>query len=234
MSKESVTDMKKHAIILFTRLPIPGKTKTRLMPYLTPISCAELQWALLADLALVLTLVLQEAKWDLFVYYTPGGDSAELKQLRQLLPSADFQPQRGEDLGERMHDAFVQIFLQGYDGCLLMGSDIPFITAADISAAWQALQEHDVVLGPSSDGGYWLAGIKAPFAALFYNQVYGTNTVIDQARVMCSAASKSLGYAPQKRDVDVIEDLIFFQKTIRRSQSPHFFTYLEQLLICDS
>lgn len=222
--------MEQQALILFTRLPIPGKTKTRLMPALTPAACAELQWALLADLA----PVLRESAGDLFVFYTPDDSPAELARLRGLMPAAACRAQSGGNLGARMNQAFTQIFEAGYDGCVLMGSDIPLVDASDIAEAWRELRDHDVVLAPSEDGGYWLVGLKLPFAALFAGQVYGTDSVMEQARHRCAAAGKRLGYGRRRRDLDVIEDLYFFQRTVTRDPSPHFYDFMaEWILYCD-
>lgn len=145
----------KKAIILFTRAPLPGKTKTRMMPELSPKACARLHACFLKDIG----QETEKTGADLFICYTPVGKE---EILRPLLPaSASYFPQVGDGLGERMHRAFCRVFEKGYDACLLLGSDVPEVQAEDLKQAFSLLEHHDVVLGPTTDGGYYLAGMKS-------------------------------------------------------------------------
>ena len=146
----------KKAIILFTRAPLPGKTKTRMMPELSPKARARLHACFLKDIG----RETEKTGADLFICYTPVGKE---EILRPLLPArASYFPQEGDGLGERMHRAFCRVFEKGYDACLLLGSDVPEVQAEDLKQAFSLLEHHDVVLGPTTDGGYYLAGMKKP------------------------------------------------------------------------
>lgn len=215
--------MDKRALILFTKLPLAGKVKTRLMTHLPGTECAELQWALLRDLAPSL-----KGEDDLFVCYTPHRLEAE-RRLRTLLRPANFLPQWGSDLGKRMHRAFRQVFGQGYDSCLLLGSDIPFVGKEDIAQAWQILDTHDAVFGPSEDGGYWLVGLKKLFAPLFERRNYGHGAVLAQALAVCADHGLSAGMASAKRDLDVWEDLLHFRQVTTSENAPNLYGFLRRV-----
>ncbi|HBT94678.1 MAG TPA: hypothetical protein DEB24_00500 [Coriobacteriia bacterium] len=227
--------MTRRALILFTRLPIAGQTKTRMTPALSPESCAELQWSLLADLSATLggtgditgesgTAV----SYDLFTCYTPDGYPAKLERLHAMFEAAGFFAQVEGDLGTRMRSAFAQVFDAGYDHCLLLGSDIPSITAADIDEAWSELESSEVVMGPCDDGGFWLVGLKTPFDELFADGRYGTDDVMERARNICETEARSLALIVQKADLDTVDDLRRLKPTITKEHSPHLYGFLNE------
>jgi rSAM/selenodomain-associated transferase 1 len=194
--------MPKEALILFTRMPLPGRTKTRLMPWLDPDQCAALHRAMLTDIG----DTLRRAGKEVFVFYTPGGDPAA---LRRLCGDAVYLTQQGADLGEKMDQATREIFSRGFDSCLLMGSDIPAVTEDDLRAASDVLLTHDVVLAPTEDGGYWLIGLKQPCSQIFAHQPYGSLNVLEAAQSVCRKIGVSLALGPRLRDIDQMEDLFY-------------------------
>lgn len=191
----------KQALICFTRPPIPGKTKTRLMPMLTGAQCAALHTAFLRDISAVCAGV----SADLYIAYAPEGGWTI---LREVFPAAQgFFPQAGQDLGDRMHRALAHVLALGYEACVLIGSDLPELSSGHLSAAFAALETADVTLGPTVDGGYYLVGLKQPCKALFTGQRYGHGGVYENAVAAALAAGRSFRPAPPCRDVDVPEDL---------------------------
>lgn len=218
--------MKKQAIIVFTRLPVAGATKTRLMTRLSGVQCAALHWALLADLA----VLLQALDMDLFVFYTPEGQNESLLQLKSLYNKAHYVLQRGLGLGARMNAAFSYVLRQGYAYSLLIGSDIPLITCEDITDAASILMTRDVVLGPCDDGGYWLVGLKKPFPQMFFGQHYddlarGGESVLATARETCCFYNKTHGLAAKKCDIDTFDDFLYYQQRVNELQSPHLYRF---------
>ena len=112
----------KQALILFTRVPIAGKTKTRLQTALTPEQCAQAHSAFLQDVA---SSCLSPQQWDLLVFY---GEEGPLPVLQELLPQQkDFFLQQGKTLGEKMDRAITDTFKMGYERCVLIGADLPLI-----------------------------------------------------------------------------------------------------------
>lgn len=203
--------MKKHAMILFSRLPIPGQTKTRLMPALSGAECAALHNAMLADIA----LVLHRTGKDLFVFYTPDGFKESLEQFKELVGGAVYLSQAGSGLGQRMYHAVSTVLDRGYADCLLVGSDMPFLTLADIDEADRQLAGCDLTLAPSRDGGYWLIGLKRPLKPVLEQQAYGTATVLEQTITCCNRYGLRVGLANPGRDIDLPEDLLYYYHQIQ-------------------
>lgn len=196
------------------------------MTRLSGVQCAALHWALLADLA----VLLQALDMDLFVFYTPEGQSESLLQLKSLYNKAHYVLQRGLGLGARMNAVFSYVLRQGYAYSLLIGSDIPLITCEDITDAASILMTRDVVLGPCDDGGYWLVGLKKPFPQMFFGQHYddlarGGESVLATARETCCFYNKTHGLAAKKCDIDTFDDFLYYQQRVNELQSPHLYRF---------
>ena len=210
----------KNAVICFTRVPKPGKTKTRLMPYLSGEQCAQLHWAFLRDLSNIYASL--EA--DLLVAHTPDPDWA---QLKTVFPNAFFFPQEGEDLGVKMNHALNLALSMGYEKCILTGSDLPRMTPEHLLSGFEALEQADVTLGPTSDGGYYLVGVKEESPFLFENQIYGCGNVFENTVAAVKAADKSFCPALCCDDVDTPEDLSKLLKML--NPESHTAAYLRKL-----
>ena len=211
----------KEAWILFTRVPKPGHTKTRLLPVLSPDQCAALHTAFLQDLAGLSGHV----KADLFVAYT---DDPNWKMLKDIFPGAcGFFPQEGNGLGEKMHHALCHVLRLGYDSVVLTGADLPLMTRSHLESGFDALAHADITLGPTSDGGYYLVGMKQPCKVIFENQHYGGASVMENTVAAAKAAGLTVAPAKICDDVDTPEDL----KSLTEQISPETatFQYLIQL-----
>ena len=190
----------KKAVICFTRVPRAGQTKTRLMPFLSGEQCAELHWVFLRDLSNIYASL----DADLLVAHTPDPD---WKKLKDVFPNAYFFPQEGADLGEKMNHALNLALSMGYNTCILTGSDLPLMTGSHLESGFDALNQADVTLGPTSDGGYYLVGVKEESPFLFKNQTYGFGNVFENTVAAAHAAGKSFCPALPCDDVDTPEDL---------------------------
>ena len=210
----------KQAVICFTRVPRPGQTKTRLMPYLSGDQCAELHWAFLRDLSNIYASL----GADLLVAHTPDPDWDALKAV---FPTARFFPQEGQDLGAKMNHALNLALSMGYDKCILTGSDLPLMTAEHLQSGFEALYQADVTLGPTSDGGYYLVGVKEESPFLFENQTYGYGNVFDNTVAAVHTAGKSFCPALPCDDVDTPEDLKNLLKALNTES--HTAAYLRNL-----
>lgn len=204
-----MSDSVRRAVICFTRVPVPGQVKTRLLPLLGAEGCALLQTAFLRDLADVYSGV----GADLFIAFT-GASQPGI--LRGIFPNAaDFFPQEGADLGARMDGAIRRVLSLGYDVCVLTGSDLPLMTAAHIESGFMALEGAsggsrngaDITLGPTPDGGYYLVGMKEPCAELFAGKTYGGANVYEDAVSAIAAAGRSFRPAMMCSDADTPEDI---------------------------
>lgn len=210
----------KNALICFTRVPRPGMTKTRLLPVLQPEQCAGLHKAFLQDLA----EVYRQVDAHLFVAYAPDPN---WEQLKVLFPHAGFFPQKGTDLGEKMYRAIRQVLSLGYDSAVLTGTDLPLMTAEHLHSAFRILETQDLAMGSTSDGGYYLIGMKKPTREVFRVEGYGGSTVFESTAAAARAAGLSLGVTLPCDDVDTPEDLWALSKSV--SPGSHTGQYLARL-----
>lgn len=209
----------KRAVICFTRVPRAGVTKTRLLTLLRPQQCAALHRAFLHDLAAVYA----EVDAALLIAHTDEPDWA---QLCPLFPTAEeFFPQCGDGLGARMDHAMRHAFSLGFDAVVLTGSDLPLLRPQHLHAAFAALEGADVVLGPTSDGGYYLVGSHRPCSAIFQNRHYGGSGVYEQTVLAARAAGLRVAQAMPCDDVDTPEDL----RALRPAQGSYTAQFLDSL-----
>lgn len=158
----------KRAIVICSREPVAGRTKTRMMPYLTAEQCAELHICFLNDLA----EQCRKTDADVVMFYTvPEGlyaDGVDCPILRDCFGEDIFYfDQEGADIWERMDNALRKTFDLGYKSCILIGTDIPELEAESFEYAFDMLTEYDMVIGPSVDGGYHLIGMNEPHSEPF-------------------------------------------------------------------
>ena len=193
--------MRNNALIIFTRVPIEGRTKTRLMPYLTGIQAAKLHAAMLKDIQ----ERIDKVEADVFVFHTPEDIHGLLHEI--FFRAKDFFLQEGNDLGERMNRACSKILNLGYQKIVLIGTDVPMITEREIARAYQKLDFSDVVFGPSEDGGYYLVGMKRKFPIIFEKQAYGEGKVLAQTRSRLHREGVSSSLVRTLFDIDERKDV---------------------------
>lgn len=194
--------MKEQALIVVAKKPVPGRTKTRLCPPLTPDSAAEFYRCLLLD---TLALVQRLKDTDHTVAYTPASARDDFARLS---PNGfRLVPQAGADLGARLAHALGQHFALGYRRVVIMNSDGPTLPLACLEEAFAGLDEADVTLGLGHDGGYYLIGMKRPYPELFEGIDWSTERVIAQTLAICRRLGLSVRELPEWYDVDVAEDL---------------------------
>ena len=116
-------------------------------------------------------------------------------------------PQTGEDLGSRMSHAFDAVFGMGYRRAILTGSDVPSLSASVYGEALKLLQDHDLVLGPSMDGGYYLIGLTHPVPDLFTGIPWSTNQVFDLTMKKAHNLPLKTAVLPSEHDLDTMADL---------------------------
>jgi rSAM/selenodomain-associated transferase 1 len=166
-------------VAVFARAPVHGEAKTRLMPRLGAEGAARLQERLTAS-ALEKSVALEGARVTLWV---AGNAQHPFIAACARRFGIRVRRQQGSDLGARMRHAFATTLAPGRGNlCLLIGTDCPALTTADLAAAAQALGVHDAVVQPAEDGGYVLIGLRAPQAQLFEEVEWGGATVMQATR----------------------------------------------------
>jgi hypothetical protein len=127
-------------------------------------------------------------------------------------PGMDIFPQEGSDLGERMARACAWGFKAGYSPVLLRGSDTPDLPAAVVSEAREVLAagHFQVVLGPATDGGYYLVGLTGPQPHLFQGPIWSSNTVLKSTLQVAVQQNLTVHLLPAWSDIDTLADLLTF------------------------
>ena len=190
-----------NALILFAMIPRAGKTKIRLMPFLSAEECASLYGCFAKDVY----RKARDVDADVYVFYTPRDQAGILKTL--LGDEVVLLPQHGDDLGRKMKNAIGAVLRLGYDKVVLMGMDIPHIHTETIQNAFDNLEQKDIVIHPALDGGYYLIGMKQEYESIWNIRRYGTNTVMYDTMQHMKAENLSISVGQMYYDVDRKEDL---------------------------
>lgn len=193
--------MTKHdnLLLIFYRNPELGKVKTRLAATIGN----EKALAVYLKLAEHTKNITEGLKADKVVFYS------QTIEIKDQWPGETYQKheQSGNDLGERMLNAFQYGFDRGYKRVCIIGTDCLELNRTIIETAFHALERHDVVLGPAKDGGYYLLGMKKMHADFFINKNWSTQTVMHDTLLNILHNLASLHLLPLLSDIDVEEDL---------------------------
>lgn len=196
-------------LMMLTRYPLPGRAKTRLIPHLGAEAAAQVQRQMAEHLLRQGLALKQQLSLTFEVHFTGGS----LAQMRHWLgPEVVYQAQGPGDLGQRLIWTFEQGFATGGERLLAIGSDCPAITPAHLRTALEQLQQHDLVLGPALDGGYYLIGLRKPVPGLFEGIDWGTERVLEQTLAIASRLQLSTALLEPLPDIDRPEDLPVWEK----------------------
>jgi hypothetical protein len=230
------------ALAMMCKAPIEGESKTRLCPPLTMREAAALSRCFIADVAAVIDGLRDESGIDGAVVYTPAEAAYAFDGLiPATLPRL---PQRGIDLGERLLHATEDLRSAGYAGVCLMNADSPTLPAWLLRQAVAALNRPGdrIVLGPASDGGYCLIGLKQPYAALFDDMPWSSSHVLTETMARVADLGLPLTLLPMWYDVDdrgslrlLLHELFgagnrFFVNGMTGASAPHTRRELARLL----
>ena len=196
-----------NAIIIFIKNPELGKVKTRLAATVGSERALGIYQQLIA-----LTLkAVKHINADKFIYFSDMTDSSI-----SFMDVAFYQVvQHGKDLGERMEHAFTDVFKKLYRNIVIIGTDCPGIDSAILETAFLKLSSSDVVIGPATDGGYYLLGMSKECPMLFRNIEWSTSTVLQKTIAFCN--DNAIGYSllTELSDVDEEKDLIHLEQILK-------------------
>ncbi len=218
--------MSKRALIVFAREPRLGKVKTRLARRLTTGTVLDLYKAFIKD---VLATVLRVRCDKRFIYYT-GCRSSGVSFLKKFSPLFVLRRQYGKDLGERMHQAFVHSYKNGFDKTLILGTDCLSLTQKDIRLAFEKLNDFSCVLGPSQDGGYYLIALRVPQKKFFTSIPWGTEEVLQRTLYQAERLTMKTFLLPKKEDIDTIVSLKNFYQTSHRQEKWHSIKVVKKVI----
>jgi uncharacterized protein len=189
-------------LILFGRYPVPGRTKTRLIPILGEVGAAE--WHRRLTEKTIATVMKDRGACSVTFCHTGGGRDAVRRWLGHV--SVHLTTQVRGDLGQRMRHALFAALDRGNGRAVLVGTDIPQVTASHIRAAFEAMDRHELVLGPSRDGGYWLVGLRCK-ADIFQDIRWGGVRVLDLTLAAARQQGLRVALLTELNDIDTPSDL---------------------------
>ena len=197
--------MKNISALIFAKYPQPGSVKTRMVPPLTAEQAATLHQACLRAVCERVSTV-KDIETTLVV--TPDD---QLENFQPVLPdyAGDYWPQGAGDLGERLIRAVDRAFSQDVRAVILLGADSPTLPIEFLQQTIERLSNHDAVLGPCEDGGYYLIGMKQ-LHNLFEDITWSTSEVLKQTLDKCKQLN--VGLLEEKFDIDTLEDLKRYQE----------------------
>jgi uncharacterized protein len=200
----SLCEQSTNALVIMTKAPQPGRSKTRLVPPLSYDEAADLAWALLVD---QLENLARFEGARLFIAFTPQKADGFFEGF--ITRGFTCFPQRGRSLGERMHYAFQHLFSNRFQNIILIGSDLPALSLTLFRRAYGLLEKSaaDVVLGPSADGGYYLVGMNRMIANIFTGIGWSRSDVLAQTIQKIAGVGLKHELLPEGYDIDTADDL---------------------------
>jgi rSAM/selenodomain-associated transferase 1 len=188
-------------LVIMAKAPRPGAVKTRLTPSLSPEAVTAFYCCLLED-----TLALARSLGDVEVaIMCPDSDVNELARLAGN--EANIVAQKGEGLAAGLTSVFAHFAESHQRRTIAFNSDSPHLPRSVLEAAFETLAAHDVVVGPTHDGGYYLVGAKAAHPALFDGDGMGTKSALEALLARARALQLSVGFTDPFYDIDVEDDL---------------------------
>ena len=193
----------KPIVLLFVKAPVKGQVKSRMASDLDE----DLVLRLYESMALDTVDMLKAAGFPFRICFFPP-DALEAVQA-WLGQDHSYMPQLGVDLGERMELAFGRVFSEDAGKAILIGSDIPALSAETIREAFTSLETHNAAIGPANDGGYYLIGLRSNcfLAGIFRDMQWSTSGVFSETMKRFKAARLSVHILPECIDADTREDL---------------------------
>lgn len=217
------------ALLVIAKRPAAGQTKTRLSPPLSLAQAAALYECFLRD---TLEVARKAPSVTRFINYLPRDAEP---YFRALAPDFDLLLQTGDDLGERLDFALTHCLSNGFERAVIMDSDSPTLPPEHITRAFDELESKDVVLGPCTDGGYYLIGLKKPAPRLLREVKMSTPFVVRDTLELARQENLRAGLLPEWYDVDTVNELEQLRAELENGASAKFTReFLERLETGDS
>jgi rSAM/selenodomain-associated transferase 1 len=190
-------------LLFFIKNPEKGRVKTRLASAVGDEVAVKLYRRFLLEML----STLNQGTFLFYLCFYPENSLSNLK--RWLGDNYLYMPQKGEDLGERMKNGFIDAFAMNFKRAVLIGSDIPDLPLEYIEEAFASLIEKDVVIGPTFDGGYYLIGVKDKvfFPKIFEGIPWSTDKVLEKTMKVMKQEGLTVHTLQLLRDIDTIDDL---------------------------
>ena len=188
--------MKKEVVLVFQKNEVLGKVNTRLAAGVGEEQALEIYRQLLDKTY----LALRDISVSITTYFSEFIPDNPIHSAENKLV------QLGQDLGERMKNAFAENFESGMEKVVLIGTDCPSLEGIHLAQAFEALDQSDLVLGPARDGGYYMIGMKRRADFLFEGITWSTELVLSQTLALAAAQGMQTSLLPVLEDIDTLED----------------------------
>ena len=203
------SSLSNRTLVIMAKAAKPGMVKTRLAKSLPSSAATTLYRCLLED-----TLALAKSLTNVEVaVMCPEPDQDELADL--LGSSVRVVAQKGEGLAAGLTSVFRHFTAAGRQQVIAFNSDSPHLAPSVLDRAFEILATHDVVVGPTHDGGYYLVGAKAAHPSLFEGDGMGTGSALDRLLARTKALELSTGFTEPFFDIDVASDLLLLAQELR-------------------
>mgnify|MGYP006094210539 FL=1 len=217
-------------LIVYLKNPEPEKVKTRLQPHYSPEEAACLYRGFIEDTVETVSSIGADRCW---AAYTPAGARSGIETF---IPSDwNLAPQVGDDLGSRMRQSLNASIATGADRAILIGSDIPSLPGSHITSAISRLDNADVVLGPTNDGGFYLIGIRSTLPDIFSDVTWSTDNAFEQTAEGIRSKELMMSLIPPWNDIDTPEDLdaeiLSSRKESRMTHTDRVYRHLSQHIL---
>lgn len=195
----------KRELLVFVKNPVAGKVKTRLAAAIGQENALEVYLRLLEHTALVCSKV----NTTVSIYFSEAVPETIPWHQNHFC----YYVQKGDHLGARMEHAFREAFDRGSREVILIGSDLYDLDAELVEDAFEALSDKDAVIGPASDGGYYLIGLKAIPPGVFGKKMWGGDTILEAT--LSDLAAYDVVLLRELNDIDVLEDLMAYPDLVQ-------------------
>ncbi|MHA2351035.1 MAG: TIGR04282 family arsenosugar biosynthesis glycosyltransferase [Candidatus Thorarchaeota archaeon] len=218
------TNKPRSGIFIVMKYPEIGKVKLRLAESIGEEAATNLYRAFIQDTLANVHNV--DIPFHIAVY----PPETQEQFAHWLGPSYDFFPQEGMNLGERLHNGFAMMFKKKYQQVIALASDCPDLPGEILQMAASKLQSHDVVIGPSPDGGYYLIGFSEEqfIPEAFFDLPWGTEIVFQETLARIEPMTNQVYVLPEWQDIDTKTDLRKFYETyqLHPSKTSHAMDFL--------
>jgi hypothetical protein len=196
-------------LIVFAKEPRCGQVKTRLSDCLSRKQAVGLYKAFIQDTIEISSKCKNCTR--ILAYHAEGNPL----YLKKVANGYTFYKQQKTSLGQRLYNAFVFARNQGSTKTVIIGSDAPDLPISYIETAFSKLSRHDLIFGPSKDGGYYLVGLKMPVRNIFQGIKWSTSSVLQESLLKAKKANKSVYLLKPWQDVDCCEDLNRLEENLK-------------------
>ncbi len=211
-------------ICIYSKPPIPGKTKRRLAQEISDINAAGLAKSMLQDICRTMSLV---SGTEVQIWHPPEYNSTNFKSI--IYGNVSFFKQHGINLGERMSDTFQNLLTsKDKNKAVIIGSDCITHSAEEIENAFSTLNSTDVIIQPSEDGGYVLVGQSKWIPNIFKNIEWGTDRVMNQTIRQIEKYAINFKELPKSFDIDNARDLDKLKIFIQNNDRPNTMKWFSQ------